>query len=69
MEQEGRISTKDSTWRSSVLEEAVNRVRVTFQRSPRKSERRASCEQGLPQRIRRRTEMSTYRLHLLQAQK
>jgi len=70
MEQEGCFSTGMNTWRPRVFEEAVNRFRVTFQRSPRKSARRGSCEQGLPQatvwRIRRRIEMSPYRLHLLQ---
>ena len=73
MEQEGCIYNGKSTCWPSFTEAAVNGVRVTFQRSPKKSARRGSREQGLPQsmvwRIRRRSETRLYRLYLLQARK
>ncbi|GFG39828.1 hypothetical protein Cfor_08808 [Coptotermes formosanus] len=72
MEQKGLIYNEKSTQRPRVSEEAVNRVGVIFQASPRKSTRTASRELALPQSmvwhiLWKRLKIIPYRLHLLQA--
>jgi hypothetical protein len=74
MEQEWYTCKAKNTGRPRVSEEAVNRIRVTFQRSPRKSTRRVNRALGLPESMfwrihRKQIQMSPYRLHLLQALK
>jgi hypothetical protein len=67
----GCICKRNSTGRPSTEEEAVERVRTSFVRSPRKSAYRASRELGIPEKnvwrvLWKRLQTRPYRLQLLQ---
>jgi len=71
-EQIGRLCKGNSSGRPRVSEENVRRIQETFERSPRKSTRRASRELGILQPtvwcvLRRRLLFAPYRLQLVQA--
>ena len=71
-EQIGCVCKGKSSGRPSVSEENVRRIQESFERSPRKSTRRASRELGIPQPtvwrvLRRRLLFKPYRLQLVQA--
>ena len=68
----GCLCKGKSTGRPAVSEETVERVRMSFTRSPQKSTSRASRELNIPQQtvwkiLRKRLKMKPYRLQLLQA--
>jgi hypothetical protein len=70
----GCICKQKLTGQPSTEEEAVERVRTSFIRSPRKSTYRASQELGIPQKtiwrvLQKRLQLRTYRLQLLEALK
>jgi hypothetical protein len=73
-EHKGCICKDKSPGRPSVSDEAVDRVRACFQRSPQKSTRRASRELQLPQTtiskiLRKPLLMKPYKLQLVRALK
>jgi len=70
-EQIGCLCKGKSSGRPRVSEENVRRIQESFERSPRKSTRRASRELGIPQLtvwrvLRRRVLFKPYRLQLVQ---
>jgi hypothetical protein len=70
----GCIFKRKSTGRPSIGEEAVERIRASFARSPQNSTYRADREFGIPQKtiwrvLWKRLRMRPYRLQLLQALK
>ena len=71
-EQIGCLCKGKSSGRPRVSEENVRRIKESFERSPRKSNRRASRELGIPQPtvwrlLRRRLLFKPYRIQLVQA--